>query len=248
MSICAIIAQIKILGGALMSGPMLILQGTLLGSFIVAILGFKATSAVKAEELPVPPPPTPVVLEVEVMPTQTPIVIVVPNEDPEDLFESSIAYTPEDNEAVVEQNQPANQGCRVSDRFPPNILQWCSLITHYAEKNNLSPDLIAALIVQESGGKPLAYSHSGAVGLMQVMPRDGIATKFMCKNGPCFANRPTIAELQDPEFNISYGTRMLAGLYNRFGNIRDALKSYGPMDVGYSYADKVLAIEKRYEK
>lgn len=226
-------------------GPMLILQGTLVGSFIVAVLGFKATSDVKAEELP-PTPPPPVVQEVEVFPTPTPIVIVVPNENQEDLFEASIAYTPENNEDSVEINEPPAIDCRVSDRFPPNILQWCNLITRYAEKNNLSPDLIAALIVQESGGKPLAYSHSGAVGLMQVMPRDGIAIKFMCKNGPCFASRPTIAELQDPEYNISYGTRMLAGLYNRFGNMRDALKSYGPMDVGYSYADKVLAIEKRY--
>jgi hypothetical protein len=101
----------------------------------------------------------------------------------------------------------------------------------------LDPNLIAAVMLQESGGQHLAYSHSGAVGLMQVMPRDGIAQKFMCKNGPCFTNRPTISELEDPDFNVAYGTGMLAGLNNRFGNIRDALKSYGPMDVGYSYAD-----------
>jgi soluble lytic murein transglycosylase-like protein len=229
-------------------GPMLVLQGTLIGSFIVAILGFKVTSSVKAEELPQSPSTPSIVLDVEAAPT--PIVIVIPNEsvvstdNQEDLFEASIAYTPDIEEAALE--PPSNNDCRVSDRFPPNILQWCVLITRYAEKNSLSPDLIAALIVQESSGKPQAYSHSGAVGLMQVMPRDGIAAKFMCKNGPCFTNRPTIAELQDPEFNISYGTRMLAGLFKRFGNMRDALKSYGPMDVGYSYADKVLAIEKRY--
>jgi hypothetical protein len=215
-------------------GPRLILQGTLLGSFIVAILGLNITSSVKAEELA--PAPTPPAVQVESdsdpVPSPTPIVIVIPEENPEDLFEASIAYTPDAGQPLEEQNNTASAECRVSDRFPPNILQWCSLITTYAEKNHLSPDLIAALIVQESGGKPLAYSHSGAVGLMQVMPRDGIATKFMCKNGPCFANRPTIAELQDPEFNISYGTRMLSGLFNRFGNMRDALKSYGPMDVG----------------
>jgi len=44
--------------------------------------------------------------------------------------------------------------------------------------------LIAAVILQESGGDPSAYSSSGAVGLMQVMPRDGIAAEFMCVNGP----------------------------------------------------------------
>jgi hypothetical protein len=35
---------------------------------------------------------------------------------------------------------------------------------------------------------------------------------------------------------------MLANLQAKYGNIRDALKYYGPMDVGYTYADKVLAI------
>jgi soluble lytic murein transglycosylase-like protein len=136
--------------------------------------------------------------------------------------------------------------CQVSNKYPEGILQWCDLISIYSEQFELSPDLIAALIWQESGGKPGAYSKSGAVGLMQVMPRDGLAASFMCKNGPCFAKRPTIEELQDPEFNIKYGTRMLARLVNERGNLRDALKSYGPKDVGYYYADKVLGIYDKY--
>lgn len=136
--------------------------------------------------------------------------------------------------------------CEVSNNYPESVLQWCDLITIYAEKFELSPDLIAAMIWQESGGKPRAYSKSGAVGLMQVMPRDGLAASFMCKNGPCFAKRPTIDELQDPEFNIKYGTKMMARLINQRGNIREALKSYGPKDVGYYYADKVLGIYSQY--
>jgi soluble lytic murein transglycosylase-like protein len=138
--------------------------------------------------------------------------------------------------------------CAVSDRYPEKILQWCDLIAHYADKHNINPDLIAAIIWQESGGKPQAYSKSGAVGLMQVMPRDGIAASFICANGPCFTNRPSIQELQDPEFNIKYGTRMLVGLINRHGNTRDALKSYGPGQVGYYYADIVLGIYKEYKQ
>jgi soluble lytic murein transglycosylase-like protein len=136
--------------------------------------------------------------------------------------------------------------CKVSSTFPDSILQWCELITKYADLHGIGPDMVAAVMLQESGGQHLAYSHSGAVGLLQVMPRDGIAAGFMCKNGPCFAKRPTIEQLQDPEFNINYGTQMLAGLNNRFGDIREALKSYGPMDVGYSYADKVIAIHNNY--
>ncbi len=136
--------------------------------------------------------------------------------------------------------------CKVSPAYPESIRQWCDLITHYAEKRGLEPDLIAALIWQESGGKSKAYSSSGAVGLMQIMPRDGLAAGFMCVNGPCFSNRPTTGELEDPEFNISYGTKMLAGLEARTGDLREALKSYGPMNVGYYYADKVLGIYQRY--
>lgn len=140
----------------------------------------------------------------------------------------------------------ANGVCNVSKQYPPTILQWCDLITHYAERRGLPPDLVAALIWQESGGNPLAYSRSGAVGLMQVMPHDGLAASFNCVNGPCFKDRPSTAELKDPEFNVSYGTKMLAGLVNKRGNLREALKSYGPMNVGYYYADKVLGIYQRY--
>ena len=142
---------------------------------------------------------------------------------------------------------PAQQmNCQVSTSYPEGILQWCEIITEQASQAELPPDLIAAVILQESGGDETAYSVSGAVGLMQVMPRDGIAAAFECINGPCFASRPTIEELQEPGFNVEYGSQMLAGLIARLGSLREALKAYGPMDVGYSYADRVLAIYENY--
>ena len=154
----------------------------------------------------------------------------------------------DDGENIEEQApSPANSNgddgeCRVNPNYPENIRQWCTQIMRHSEKNGLDPDLVAALIWQESGGNPTAYSKSGAVGLMQVMPRDGIASTFQCINGPCFVNRPSISELQKPNFNIKYGTAMLTGLLNKYGNMREALKYYGPMDVGNYYADKVLGI------
>jgi hypothetical protein len=39
---------------------------------------------------------------------------------------------------------------------------------------------------------------------------------------------------------------MLARLFNNHGDLRDALKYYGPRDVGYYYADKVLGIYAKY--
>ena len=138
-------------------------------------------------------------------------------------------------------------GCGVSDHYPDDVLQWCGLITKYARRADLHPDLVAALIWQESGGNPKAYSRSGAVGLMQVMPRDGIAADYVCKGSPCFDDRPSIRDLEDPEFNIQYGTQLLQGLVvEQAGDLREALKIYGPLNVGYTYADTVLAIFSQY--
>lgn len=142
-------------------------------------------------------------------------------------------------------SQEADPACSLGPGFSDSIRQWCDLIESSAEEHGLDPNLIAAVMVQESGGDPRAYSKSGAVGLLQIMPRDGLAAGFMCINGPCFGSRPSIDELFDPEFNISYGARMLAGLIQRHGNPRDALKAYGPINMGYYYADLVLGILER---
>jgi hypothetical protein len=40
---------------------------------------------------------------------------------------------------------------------------------------------------------------------------------------------------------------MLSGLINKTGSLREALKSYGPADYGYNYADIVLALKARFE-
>jgi hypothetical protein len=140
----------------------------------------------------------------------------------------------------------ATEDCSVSVKFPFSVRRWCSLIEEYAHKNEIDPDLVASIILVESSGNARAYSKSGAVGLMQVMPRDGLAAEFMCNNKPCFTSRPSKAELLDAEFNLSYGVRLLAGLFKKSGIWREALKSYGPMDVDFLYADHVLAIYNRY--
>jgi len=145
-------------------------------------------------------------------------------------------------------NEPANPktDCSLSQSYPAEIQQWCHLIEAASTMTDLPAGLIAAVMLQESGGNPQSYSSSGAVGLMQVMPRDGLASEFMCINGPCFASRPTIEELEDPEFNINYGSRMLADLYRTHGSFREALFRYGPMNIGYHYADLVLKIWESY--
>ena len=139
-----------------------------------------------------------------------------------------------------------HNGCTLSNQYPAEIHQWCSLIETAAQETGLPANLIAAVMLQESGGASDVISGSGAVGLMQVMPRDGIAADFMCINGPCFASRPTIEELLDPAYNVQFGSQMLAGLVSKHGSYREALFRYGPSDIGYYYADLVLKIWENY--
>jgi len=169
---------------------------------------------------------------------------LIPSPQAEVAYAAAPSLPAPQQQAAGQRAEPPT--CQVSAAYPESILQWCELITRQADAVQLPPDLLAAVMLQESGGDPSAYSSSGAVGLMQVMPRDGLAAEFVCINGPCFASRPTIDELLNPAFNLEYAARMLAGLIERTGSHRQALKSYGPMDVGFSYADTVLAIFDRY--
>ncbi len=202
-------------------GPRLVFGGTILVNIILGAFLFLASTGASGQDSPV----------AELTPQQ---IIVADNQASGQSSSNSV--------------DGSLEACEVSEGFPESIRRWCALITRYAQKHSLSPDLVAALIWQESGGDAQAFSKDGAVGLMQIMPRDGISASFQCQNGPCFGDRPSTDELTDPEYNLAFGTRMLANLVARHGNLRQALKSYGPMNTGYSYADKVLSLYQQYGK
>lgn len=151
------------------------------------------------------------------------------------------------NSTTVSRNNAIATTGSLSRAYPESVLQWEEIILENAQQYQLDPNFIAAVMLQESGGNAEAYSASGAVGLMQVMPRDGIAESFSCDGQPCFRNRPSMQELFDPAFNIDYGSRMLAGLLEKYGSQQEALYHYGPIDVGYRYADAVLNIYSTYQ-
>jgi soluble lytic murein transglycosylase-like protein len=209
--------------GQMNNAKQFIFPGAILGSLILASFGYSVMARVPVK-------------------TNAPEI----NSPNSELVGSNDSGNLSGENISTEKNKADENNCTIDAGFPDNIRQWCAQILRHSEKNGLNPNLVAALIWQESGGNPTAYSKSGAVGLMQVMPRDGLAANFQCINGPCFVNRPSINELQKPNFNIKFGTAMLAGLLNKYGNMREALKYYGPMDVGYYYADKVLGIFNAY--
>ncbi len=90
-----------------------------------------------------------------------------------------IASEPVRSSALVLKDSGALQAkageCSISASYPESVRQWCGLIEQYAREHNLDPNLISAVMLNESAGQPDAYSNSGAVGLLQVMPRDGKA-------------------------------------------------------------------------
>jgi soluble lytic murein transglycosylase-like protein len=90
-----------------------------------------------------------------------------------------------------------------------------ALIDAAAMRHALSPELIRAMTRVESDFDPLAVSHKGARGLMQVMP--ATAKRFGV----------TADQLFDPAANIAAGTAYLAWLLDRFnGNLDLALAAY----------------------
>ena len=77
------------------------------------------------------------------------------------------------------------------------------LIYQEAKKNDLPPELVAAVAHTESKFVPTARSNRGAIGLMQLVPRTG---RWLGANN-----------LNDPAQNIQAGAKYLKYLSDRFG-------------------------------
>ena len=96
------------------------------------------------------------------------------------------------------------------------IQQWAPLIARHAERHDLDPDFLAALIWIESRGNPRADGPAGAVGLMQVMPRES-----------GFSWRPTREALLDPNTNLAWGSGVLSAVLRQGeGDVFSALAAY----------------------
>ncbi|MBS0161861.1 MAG: lytic transglycosylase domain-containing protein [Nitrospira sp.] len=87
------------------------------------------------------------------------------------------------------------------------------VIARHSRAHRLHPALIRAVIKTESDFDPLAVSHAGAVGLMQLMPQT--------------ARRLDVRDSYNPDDNIGGGTKYLRQLLDRFnGNLPLALAAY----------------------
>jgi soluble lytic murein transglycosylase len=103
-------------------------------------------------------------------------------------------------------------------RYP---LRYEEYVVGHAENYDLEPQLVAAVIYQESKFDADAESASGAVGLMQLLPStgQGIADRT---GGEAW----TPDDLHNPELNIRYGAWYLRHLLDKYGDEGLALAAY----------------------
>ena len=104
----------------------------------------------------------------------------------------------------------------LSSYWHKKIQRWDSLIIQAADNRQLDPDFLASLVWMESRGDPYAVGPVGAVGLMQVMPKEA-----------GFTWRPSRDVLVDPSINLSWGSRTLATVISQGrGDVFNALAAY----------------------
>lgn len=103
-------------------------------------------------------------------------------------------------------------------RYP---LKYEHIVVGHAEQYGLEPQLVAAVIYQESKFDAQAESSSGAVGLMQLLPStgQGIAERTG-------GNAWTPADLRTAELNVRYGCWYLRHLLQKYGSEELALAAY----------------------
>ena len=118
--------------------------------------------------------------------------------------------------ATVEQDSTPNY---FIEMYYPR--RYAEHIDEYSKERNLDPNLVRALILQESYYNPRARSAVGATGLMQLMPPT--AKEHARKLGITFAT----SRLENPEVNVRLGTFHLRMLLDMFkGNTYLAVASY----------------------
>jgi hypothetical protein len=117
---------------------------------------------------------------------------------------AEVAQAPQSIVTVAEQ---------VRQQFFTKEVPFGGIIYSEAKKNDLPPELVAAVVNTESKFVPTARSSRGAVGLMQLVPKTG---RWL-----------GASNLNDPAQNIQAGAKYLRYLTDRFaGDQQKAIAAY----------------------
>lgn len=142
-------------------------------------------------------------------------------------------------DATEEKKSPQEE-----ESLPP----YHSIILQAADRHDIDPALICAVIMAESSYNPNAVSKSGARGLMQLMPKTARALG--------------VKDSLNPEHNINGGAKYIRQLLDRFdGNVKLALAAYNagsryvkkyrgipPFRETQNYVKKVMSYYEDYQK
>lgn len=100
------------------------------------------------------------------------------------------------------------------------------LVQQNSQQEGVKPDLVRAVIDQESGGRPCAVSWKGAQGLMQLMP--ATAEQF------------GVTDPFDPRQSVEAGTKLLKQLLTKYNN--DISLTLAAYNAGEGRVDKDGAV------
>ena len=135
-------------------------------------------------------------------------------------------------------------GCAVNNYLQYNLfypLEHYDTVRHQAEKHNLDPLLIMAVIKAESNFKHNAVSHKDAVGLMQITP----STAVWAAEQMGYEEFDTV-KLENPQVNIKIGIWYIDYLLDYYeGHTQLALAAY---NAGTGTVDRWLADNRIQEK
>ena len=133
--------------------------------------------------------------------------------------DARVLDTPADGELVARIAE--RLAARGTKRSASELATLAQTVVREARAQGLEPQLVAAVIEVESAGHPLAVSHVGALGLMQILPETG--RELAAKHGVAWSGPNT---LFDPAINVKLGAAYLRELTNRYGDVSIALAAY----------------------
>lgn len=100
------------------------------------------------------------------------------------------------------------------------IDQWDSQIVNAAKKYNIDPNLLKAIMKQESSGKPNEVSNQGAVGLMQLLPSTAAELGYS-------------GDLTDPQTSLYAGAAYISKMLKaKNGDLQKAISAYNAGPAG----------------
>lgn len=110
-------------------------------------------------------------------------------------------------------------------------IEYTEIVEEVALQEGVAEHILYAVIYTESSFKADVVSSANAVGLMQLLPD---TASWLCEREGAEYDE---SMLVDPKFNITYGTRYLKILYDKYENWDAAHAAY---HAGFSRVDKWL--------